>query len=231
MDISIIARLTIKENGVGTIIGSMNGPRHFDLIIFDMDGTLTIDALNFQDLRQRLGIELREPVLEWIAELPPEKQAAAWDALHQFEHEGALASELRAGAKPALYRLQSLGIRTALLSRNSRRSVETILGRHSLDFDHIASRDDLPMKPHPESIWRITRRLGVELHRVLMVGDYIFDIQAAQAAGVRCVLLLEPGTPPPHFAADADFHIQSLEDMVALAEEPDRYAVRVKRAS
>ncbi len=209
----------------------MNGRGHFDLIIFDMDGTLTIDALNFQDLRQRLGIELREPVLEWIAALPNDQQIAAWEALHQFEHEGALASELRAGAKTVLYRLQSLGIRTALLSRNSRRSVETILGRHSLDFDHIASRDDLPMKPHPESIWRITRRLGVELHRTLMVGDYIFDIQAAQAAGVRSVLLLEPNEPLPHFADDADFHIRSLEDMTELVEEPDRYAVRMKKAS
>lgn len=196
-----------------------------------MDGTLTIDALNFQDLRQRLGIELREPVLEWIAALPADKQTAAWEALHQFEHEGAMASELRSGAKTVLYRLQSLGIRTALLSRNSRRSVETILGRHSLDFDHIASRDDLPMKPHPESIWRIARRLGVELDRTLMVGDYIFDIQAAQAAAVRSVLLLEPNEPLPYFADDADFHIRSLEDMTALVEEPDRYAVRMKKAS
>jgi len=196
-----------------------------------MDGTLTIDALNFDDLRQRLGIELREPVLEWIATLPADRQAAAWAALHQFEHEGALASELRAGTKATLYRLQSMGIRTALLSRNSRHSVDIILGRHSLEFDHIASRDDTPMKPHPESIWRVTRRLGVELDRALMVGDYIFDIQAAQAAGVQSVLLVEPAEPLPHFANDADFHIQSLEDMPSLVVEPDRYAVAMRRAS
>lgn len=209
----------------------MSGRPHFDLVIFDMDGTLTIDALNFKDLRQRLGIELQEPVLEWIATLPADQQSAAWTALHQFEHEGAMASELRSGARTALYRLQSMGIRTALLSRNSRRSVETILGRHSLEFDHIASRDDAPMKPHPESIWRVTRRLGVELDRAIMVGDYIFDIQAAQAAGVPSVLLLEPDEPLPHFADQADFHIGSLEDMTALVLEPDRYAVRVKKAS
>ena len=211
------------------IISRMTERRHFDLIIFDMDGTLTIDALDFDYLRQRLGVNVQEPVLEWIAELPPEQQAAAWETLHQFEQDGALASELRPGAKTTLCRLQSQGIRTALLSRNSRRSVEVILSRHSLDFDHVASRDDPPMKPHPESIWRIARRLGVELDRALMVGDYIFDIQAAQAADVRSVLLLEPDEPLPHFATDADFHIRSLEDMVTLVEYPDRYAVELKK--
>ncbi len=211
------------------IIRRMNERRHFDLIIFDMDGTLTIDALDFDHLRQRLGIHVQEPVLEWIAELPPGERESAWQTLHEFERDGALASELRPHARTTLYRLQSLGVRTALLSRNSRQSVELILSRHALDFDHIASRDDPPMKPHPESIWQIVRRLGVELDRVLMVGDYIFDIQAAQAAGVRSVLLLEPDEPLPHFATDADFHIRSLDDIVTLIEYPDRYAVEAKK--
>ncbi len=59
------------------IIRRMNERRHFDLIIFDMDGTLTIDALDFDHLRQRLGIHVQEPVLEWIAELPPGERESA----------------------------------------------------------------------------------------------------------------------------------------------------------
>ncbi len=209
----------------------MNHRPCFDLIIFDMDGTLTVDALNFDELRRRLGIVIREPVLEWIAELPEPQRTTAWETLHKFEYDGALASDLRPGARTALYRLQSRGVRTALLSRNSRRSVEVILQRHELGFDMVCSRDDPPMKPDPESIWRIARQLAVELDRVLMVGDYIFDLQAARAAGVKSALLLEAGAGLPHFAADADYHIRALDDMVELIEYPDRFEYRIEKSA
>lgn len=44
-------------------------------------------------------------------------------------------------------------------------------------------------KPHPEPILKALEELGLEKEQVLMVGDTLFDLQAAKAAGVKSVLV------------------------------------------
>lgn len=44
-------------------------------------------------------------------------------------------------------------------------------------------------KPHPEPIFNALEELGLEKDEVLMVGDTLFDLQAAKAAGVKSVLV------------------------------------------
>lgn len=69
----------------------------------------------------------------------------------------------------------------------------------------------------------VLRQLSVHPGEALMVGDYLFDIQAAQAADVDSVLLTEPGLPLPAFARQAGFVVSELNQIVELIDAPDRF--------
>ncbi len=195
----------------------------YELIVFDMDGTLTLDALDFDSLRTQLGLQVRHPILEWIDTLDLEKRQQAWDTLHRHEAIAAEKCQLRPGADAVIQRLRNRGLKTALLSRNSQRSVETILRRYPMFFDHVASRDEMPIKPAAESILKICRALQISPDKTLMVGDYIFDLQVANNAGTHSVLLLEPNSAVPDFAYQANYIIRSLEDIETLLDTPNSF--------
>ena len=201
------------------------------LVIFDMDGTLTHDALDFESLRKELGLRERIPILEWLETLPTEQRFRAAAVLERHEQFAAEESTLRPGALETLDALRSRGVRCALLTRNSGRSMTRILQRLQLTFDCSMSRDHGPYKPHPESIRMILRRLSVEPAQAMMVGDYLFDIQAARAAHVDSVLLTEPGAPRPVFAQQADFVVSRLEQIVEVMDAPDRFRIARQTAS
>ena len=52
-------------------------------------------------------------------------------------------------------------------------------------FDLVAGDDgSLPLKPKPEGLFIIAKRLGVDISDVLMIGDAQNDIDAAFNAGI-----------------------------------------------
>lgn len=195
----------------------------YQLVVFDMDGTLTHDALDFEALRLELRLAERRPILEWIAALPESQRDHATKVLEQHECRAAEICEPRAGTADALKELARRKVRTALLTRNSRQSVERIVTRHRWPLEVLVSRDEPPFKPHPASLQRILQHYGIGPDATLMVGDYIFDIQVARAAGVASVLLLDAAAPRPTFADEADFCIFDIADIVRLLDEPEKF--------
>ena len=91
-----------------------------------------------------------------------------------------------------------------------------MLSRHGLVLDHVASRDNRPHKPHPDSILNITRRLGISAGQTLMVGDYLYDLQAAEAAGTDSALLLDGKRELPAFAPMATYRIRELRELMGI---------------
>src|SRR6476469_2758673 len=89
-------------------------------VLFDMDGTLTEPMLDFPRIKAEMGIGSR-PILEALAELPPQDRARAEAVLHQHEERAAIESLLNEGCETLLKYLQSLRMPTALITRNSRR--------------------------------------------------------------------------------------------------------------
>ncbi len=195
----------------------------YRLIVFDMDGTLTHDAMDFEALRVALGLAERRPILEWIAGLPESERDYATKILEQHERRAAELCHVRVGVVDMLGELASRGVYTALLTRNSRSSVRSIIGRHRLSFEVLVSRDEPPFKPHPGSLQRILHHYGVSPRETLMVGDNIFDLQVAQAVQVASVLLVDGALPRPSFASRADFCIRDIADILKLLDEPERF--------
>jgi HAD superfamily hydrolase (TIGR01509 family) len=155
-------------------------------VLFDMDGTLTAPMLDFPRIKAEMGIGDR-PILEALAEMDGACRAAAEAVLFRHEEEAAVRSTLNPGCRELLDWLAGRGIRSALVTRNSRQSVQTVIERHGLHVDYTVSRADAPHKPNPAGLHRACARLGVAPGDAWMVGDGQYDVEAGRAAGVRTV--------------------------------------------
>lgn len=155
-------------------------------VLFDMDGTLTEPMLDFPRIKREMGIGER-PILEAMADMSAEERAAAEVVLHRHEEEAARLSRLNPGCREVLALLDAQGVRRALITRNCRSSVHTVLSTHGLAINVLISREDAPPKPDPEPLYRACRQLEVAPEDVWMVGDGEFDVQAGLNAGARTV--------------------------------------------
>jgi phosphoglycolate phosphatase-like HAD superfamily hydrolase len=201
--------------------------KHYALVIFDMDGTLTQERLDFGAIRREIGVPDTSPILEHILSLPAEERRRAETILHRHEAAAAQTCIVRKGALEILAALKERGLRTALLTRNSDACTHNVLARHGLALDYVATRDHTPHKPHRDSIWNILRHFsgpggaageesGISAEQTLMVGDYLYDVQAAANAGVDSVLLCEKAVLPA-FAAQATYVVRCLQEVLEIA--------------
>jgi HAD superfamily hydrolase (TIGR01509 family) len=188
-------------------------------VLFDFDGTLTKPgALDFPAFKKSVGCPADRPVLEFIERLSnPEERSDALAELDRFEIEGAASAEPNVGAEDLISYLKSKRIHIGIISRNSRlaidRALQNFAGIGSPDFDLIISRDEpVPPKPDPEGILLAARTLGADIHQVMMVGDYAFDIQAGHNAGAVTVFL-DNGTKDQASEIESDYRISNLREL------------------
>jgi len=188
-------------------------------VLFDFDGTLTKPgALDFSVVKQAVGCPDGSPVLEFINGLDdPAERENAWAVLNRFETHAAEISKPNDGAENLLSHLKSKGIAIGLITRNSIDSIkislqnfeQTTLGQ----FDVVITRDDpVNPKPSPDGIQLAARKLGVETYQILVVGDYIFDMEAGKRAGTT-TLFLKTAPPVDVNAHDCDFTVDSLDEV------------------
>ncbi len=189
----------------------------YTLAIFDMDGTLTEELLDFPAIRWEIGLPEEGGILEHLAVMEPQDRGRAEAILDRHEMTAAEGCQLHDGARQVLDGLRARGVRTALLTRNSLACATRIIDRHGLVLDYVATRENKPHKPHPDSILNITRRFGILPTQTLMVGDYLYDVEAAVAAGTHSALLWSR-EPVPAFAALATYRIGRLAQVLGLVD-------------
>jgi HAD superfamily hydrolase (TIGR01509 family) len=158
-------------------------------VVFDLDGTLVAQEIDFEAIRRELGVPSGTPLLELLHGMPEPQRAAAWATVDRHERNAASRAELHLGVSEFLAWLDTRKIRRAVLSRNSRQSVLTSLERVGLTFDPIVAREDGPFKPNPQGLWQICEAWQVVPAEVLMIGDYIYDLQAGRNAGTKTALV------------------------------------------
>ena len=194
-----------------------------DAVLFDFDGTLTEPgALSFATIRAAIDCPPGRPILEFLAALPdPADRERRMGILESFELEAAAASRPSRGAEAAVLAVKERGLPVALISRNGLRSIERALDNFSRltteDFDLILAREAQPRpKPAPDGVLLAARRLHVDPSRMLVVGDYVFDLEAGRAAGALTVLVRN-GDEADH-GWDYDFAIDTLVELPALVD-------------
>jgi HAD superfamily hydrolase (TIGR01509 family) len=198
-------------------------------VLFDMDGTLTEPMLDFAKIKAEMGIGDR-PILETLAELTGPQRAHAEAVLLRHEEHAAEHSTLNPGCRELLRWLHERGIRTALITRNSRLSMETVLRRHGLEPEVMVTREEPPFKPHPQPLWLACEKLGVAAGDAWMVGDGWYDVQAGVAAGIRTVWLSH-GKPRPfeHRPWREVRDLPELHRMLREAEAASRPGANMRR--
>lgn len=184
-------------------------------IIFDMDGTLTVPHIDFQALRRELGIMVGD-IVDHLKSVDDAERRRLEDILHRFEEDAAVNATLQPGAAALLDALRARGLKLGLLTRNSRKSVKTVLAKFHLHFDATLTREDGPHKPSPEPVLALAQRWKLPPAELLVVGDYVHDLRCARDAGARNVLLVNDKMP--EWAHEADFIIHDLGELPDVIE-------------
>jgi HAD superfamily hydrolase (TIGR01662 family) len=188
------------------------------MVIFDLDGTLTVPILNFDLIRAEVGLP-PGPILESLALLSEPLRAHAEEILHRHEHRAAHESVLQPNAKRTIATLRGTGWHVAILTRNAAKWTRVVLDKHGIDVDGLWTRDDGVIKPSPEPILRLCEKAGCDPNAGWMVGDHLFDLQSGRAAGCTTVLMVGDG-PRPDYTSQADHVIEDLWTLVELVGRP-----------
>ena len=118
------------------------------------------------------------------------------EILHYHENQALVASQLNEGARGTLASLRARGIHVGVLTRNRKCNALAIAEKHALDFDAVVGREDGPVKPDAFGVLHLCRHFGVEPAETMLVGDYLYDLLCARAAGAIPVLIsLNPTSP------------------------------------
>jgi len=187
-------------------------------IIFDLDGTITAPFFDFDAIRIEMGLgKDAGPVWEAMEAMTPEQRQRTEQILHYHEQLAVDESTLNEGAKETLDALRTAGIKIGILTRNLRCNALAVGEKHNLKFDAVLGREEGPVKPDAFGALQICRQFGVEPENTLMVGDYLYDLQCARAAGAVAVLLANH-EQADEFAMHADFAIEKIDQILQIIE-------------
>ena len=159
--------------------------------VFDMDGTLTVAAHDFDAIRAELGLP-PGPILESLDAMPADEAARLHARLEVIEEGIAQRAKPQPGAASLLDHLHGAGARLGVVTRNKRRLAHITLAAAGLgaffDPQDVLGRDEAPHKPSPAGIQLLLGSWEASPTDAVMVGDYLFDLQAGRAAGTATVL-------------------------------------------
>ncbi|MCT4641145.1 MAG: HAD family hydrolase [Bacteriovoracaceae bacterium] len=185
----------------------------FQGVIFDLDGTIVDSQLDFDLMRQEIGIPNKKPILEYLARQTDQNFIKnAFEIIHQHELKGAINSTLIRDFKSFYDLLTNKNIPTAILTRNSLEVAIISIKKHQLKFDQVLSRDCAKAKPHPDGIFKICKKWNLNPKNILYIGDYKFDIETAANAGATSALILNKNNN--EFKQSADIVFEEYKELI-----------------
>jgi phosphoglycolate phosphatase len=201
--------------------------KQFDLIVFDWDGTLMDSTATITRCIQAAAKDLGLPVPEskaasYVIGLGlPEAMQAVMPGLdpkcyprmveryrhHYLTRDKGLA--LFDGVREMLAELSQQGYFLAVATGKSRVGLNRALDAADLlsVFDATRCADETFSKPHPAMLHELTRELGQDIRRTVMIGDTTHDLQMAINAGASGVAV--------HYGAHAAPDLQALNPLYA----------------
>ena len=188
-------------------------------VIFDLDGTITRPFFDFDAIRQEMGLPPDSgPILEIMEKMSAVERKRTQDILTFHENRAVNESTLNDYAAETLSALRQKDISIGILTRNRRANAEAIARKHNLTFDAIVDREDGPVKPDAFGVLKLCRQFAVAPAETLLVGDYLYDMLSAKAAGAVAILL-KTHKECDRFAAHADFTINSLDKILDIIDD------------
>jgi phosphoglycolate phosphatase len=181
--------------------------RHFDLIVFDWDGTLfdstalivrciqeacrDIGAAvpSASDAAYVIGLGLQDALRHAVPDLPAERYPELGQRYRH--HYVARQDELSMfpGTLEMLHALKARHHWLAVATGKGRRGLDEALAHAELAgmFDATRTADQTASKPDPRMLNELMREFGADPERTLMIGDTTHDLQLAVNAGTARV--------------------------------------------
>jgi phosphoglycolate phosphatase len=216
--------------------------KRFDLIVFDWDGTLMDSTGTIVHCIQAAARDLGLPV--------PERKAAAYviglslqDAMeaalpgldpamvprvveryryHYLSRDQGLT--LFEGVQEMLADLSERGYFLAVATGKSRVGLNRALHTAQLAsyFDATRCADESFSKPHPAMLHEITRELGQDMERTVMIGDTTHDLLMAANAGAASIGV--------HYGAHDAHELEALKPAFSATSVPQLHQWLVENA-
>ncbi|NLH98958.1 MAG: HAD family phosphatase [Chthonomonadales bacterium] len=178
-------------------------------VIFDLDGVLVDSSLfhreSWRVVGKERGFEMTDELF-WRTFGMPNRQILplllhrdlSEDEIAELsERKEAVYRELAAGKMQPLPGSTDLvravvdaGFRVALGSSTPMSNIRVVLDALGIRecFEQIVCSDDVTHgKPHPEVFLKAAQKLGVDPSRCVVIEDAVVGVQAAKAAGMRCL--------------------------------------------
>jgi HAD superfamily hydrolase (TIGR01509 family) len=189
--------------------------RHLQGIIFDLDGTLVDSQLDFAAMRRETGCPEGVGLLEFVEALEqPAHREQALAIIHHHEMAGAKAARWMPGAEAAVLALRNAGLPIGVVTRNSRAAAEHTFKALRVPPIDLVTREDARPKPDPDGLLQLAKRWRLVPSTLAYVGDFRFDLEAAQRAGMSAILYLQPDNAG--YASGADLVISHFDELLEL---------------
>ncbi len=185
-------------------------------VIFDLDGTVVENAYDWRGIREELGTG-ETSILHYLDSLPEPERSRKWAILERHESSQTAVSVLRRGMKILLEFLRGEGVRTALVTNNSRTNTAFLLKKFGLAFDLVLTRESGLWKPSGAPFRHVMQVFDVSEDECCVVGDTRFDILAAMDAGIAMIFLISGD--PEKFAGLPVEVLPSVESLQARLAE------------
>lgn len=181
------------------------------LVVFDCDGTLVdsqaaivrameaafaaaeLPPPDSNAVRRIVGLSLPQALLRLAPAASESARALALEtykaSFRQARLDGALEEPLYPGMEALLRRLHGAGRILGVATGKSDQGLAACLARHGVGdlFTTLQTADRHPSKPHPAMLDAALFEAGAAPGEAVMIGDTVFDIAMAQAAGVRAI--------------------------------------------
>lgn len=161
-------------------------PRCF---IFDMDGTIFDTSYDWIKIKEELQTG-GKPILSYIEGLKEPEKSRKLHVLEKYENEATKTASLKQGMDDYIRFLRKNGILLALVTNNSRKNTDYLLKKHGLNFDYVITRESGLWKPGGAPFLKVMKNFGVNAEECMVVGDSLFDVEAAKKACIRYIFII-----------------------------------------
>jgi len=191
------------------------------LAIFDMDGTIFENNLNWTEIREQLKVREGNSILKEIYK-DGDIDLARLEILEKHEKENTLKSVPIHGVLEFLDFLRKKNIQSVLVTNNNRENTDYLINKYQLVFNMIITREMKLWKPDPDPFLYVMKTFGVTSGETFSIGDSHYDIKASRCAEIPSIFIINNSTlaqkNEPGVVYFEDYH-----DLIRILSTNSRY--------
>ena len=186
----------------------MNPGKTIDLIILDMDGTLFTSNVDWNSVKKKLNVH-NTSILEKIYNGGVVDEDGL-RFLEDIEERNTFEAKLIEGSLEFVNDIRSRGIKSTLVTNNSRKNTTYLLNKFNLSFDMIITRDEKMWKPSPSAFKFLMKKFEVDPENTISIGDSDLDITASIRSNISDIFIIKESNIKGNYSEDIkyfkDFH-------------------------